>query len=115
MSYPQPIKPVRKNLDHTTHFAGRFGATYFLTICCERRGVNQLCLEPIAAAIFETARRYHATYRWYLRLLLLMPDHLHMLVGIEGEDSLSKIISHFKRATARFAHINWQRNFFDHR
>ena len=44
-----------------------------------------------------------------------MPDHLHMLVGIEGEDSLSKIIRDFKRATARFAYLNWQRNFFDHR
>ena len=44
-----------------------------------------------------------------------MPDHLHLLAGIEGEDSLSKIIRDLKRATARFAHIGWQRNFFDHR
>ena len=44
-----------------------------------------------------------------------MPDHLHLLVGIEGEDSLSKIVRDFKRATARFAHIDGQRNFFDHR
>jgi putative transposase len=44
-----------------------------------------------------------------------MPDHLHLLIGIEGEDSLSKIIRDFKRATARFAHVRWQRNFFDHR
>ena len=115
MSYPQPTTPVRKSLDHTTHFAGRFGAVYFLTICCERRGINQLCLESTAASIFDTVRRYHATRRWYLTLLLLMPDHLHMLVGIEGEDSLSKIIRDFKRATARFAGVTWQRNFFDHR
>jgi len=115
MSYPQPTKPVRKHLDHTTHFAGRFGAVYFLTICGERRGVNQFCRETTAASIFDTARRYHATRRWYLWLLLLMPDHLHMLVGIEGEDFLSNIIRDFKRATARFADVNWQRNFFDHR
>jgi len=115
MSNPQPTKPVRKQLDHTTHFAGRFGAIYFVTICCERRGANQLCGETTASAIFESARRYHTTPRWYLSLLLLMPDHLHMLVGIEGEDSLSKIIADFKRATARFAFVKWQRNFFDHR
>ena len=115
MSYPQSTKPVRKRLDHTTHFAGRFGANYFVTICCDRRRSNQLCLKTTAAAIFETARRYHAARRWYLRLLLLMPDHLHLLVGIEGEDSHSEIIRNFKRATARFAHIDWQRNFFDHR
>src|SRR5438067_4488055 len=115
MSHPRSTKPVRKQLDHTTHFAGRFGAIYFVAICCHRRGVNQLCREDIASAIFESARRYHTTRRWYLRLLLLMPDHLHMLVGIEGEDSLSKIIRDFKRATARFAGVSWQRNFFDHR
>jgi putative transposase len=44
-----------------------------------------------------------------------MPDHLHILVGIAGEDSLSKIVGDFKRATARFAGAHWQRNFFDHR
>jgi hypothetical protein len=62
-------KPVRKHLDHTTHFAGRFGAIYFVTICCKRRGPNQLCRETTAAMIFETARRYHAVCRWHLRLL----------------------------------------------
>jgi putative transposase len=115
MSYPQRMKPVRKRLDHATHFAGRFGAIYFVTICCDRRGVNQLCRGATAPMICETARRYHATHRWYLRLLLLMPDHLHILVGIEGEDSLSGIIRDFKRATSRFAGVCWQRNFFDHR
>jgi putative transposase len=108
-------KPVRKSLDHTTHFAGRFGAIYFLTICCQPRGPNQLCRESKAAVIFETARRYHADERWHLQLLLLMPDHMHALAGIAGEDSLSKIIRDFKRVTARIVRIRWQRNFFDHR
>lgn len=44
-----------------------------------------------------------------------MPDHLHALVGIAGEDSLTKLIRDFKRVTARLARIQWQRNFFDHR
>jgi putative transposase len=52
---------------------------------------------------------------WYLELMLLMPDHLHALVAIDGEASLSKITSDFKRATAKFGSIRWQRNFFDHR
>jgi hypothetical protein len=29
---------MRKRLNHTTHFAGRFGAIYFITICCQQRG-----------------------------------------------------------------------------
>ena len=44
-----------------------------------------------------------------------MPDHLHMLIGIDGDTQLSKLIRDFKRGTARIAGIKWQRNFFDHR
>jgi putative transposase len=82
-----------------------------VTICCARRRVNQLCSETTAAAIFDTARRYHGDCRWYLRLLVLMPDHLHMTIGIDGETLLSNIIRDFKRATARFGKVHWQRNF----
>ena len=111
----QSTRPFRKHLDHTTHFDARFGATFFVTICCQRRGLNQLCRGTTASVVFESARRYHASGRWYLRLLVLMPDHLHMLVAIEGDASLSGIVRDFKRATARFARVDWQRNFFDHR
>ena len=44
-----------------------------------------------------------------------MPDHLHALIAINGDASLSTIIGNFKRATTKFAGIQWQRNFFDHR
>jgi len=44
-----------------------------------------------------------------------MPDHLHMLVAIEGDTSLSNLIRDFKRITAKTGKIRWQRNFFDHR
>src|SRR5438309_11106641 len=70
---PQPMsndtasaRPVRKHLDHSVHFHGRFGATYFITICCESRGMNQLCKEKIARLLFDTARRYDDGQRWYL-------------------------------------------------
>ncbi len=108
-------RPVRKELDHLIHFHGRFGATFFITICCQQRGVNQLCRKEIADVLFETARRYHESERWYLELLLLMPDHLHMLTGICGDTSLSILIRDFKRMTSRAANVKWQRNFFDHR
>ena len=44
-----------------------------------------------------------------------MPDHLHMLIGIEADTDLSNLIRDFKRITSRRGHIAWQRNFFDHR
>jgi putative transposase len=110
-----PSRPVRKQLDHSIHFHGRFGATYFITICCQRRGVNQLCKNEVAPMLVETAHLYHETEQWYLKLLLLMPDHLHMLIGISPDANLSKLIRDFKRIAARKGKIAWQRNFFDHR
>jgi putative transposase len=106
---------IRKQLNHTTHFAARFGAIYFVTICCEKRGSNQLCREDMSKVLFDTARIYHEGGRWNLNLLLLMPDHLHALIGIDGRDSLSQLIRDYKRITAKLAHVQWQRNFFDHR
>src|SRR5262249_42708029 len=105
---------LRKRLDHTTHFAGRFGAVYFITICCQQRGRNRLCDERTARALFDTARIYHESVRWHLDLLLLMPDHLYALVGVGGRDSLSQLIRDYKRSTAKLANLERQRNFFDH-
>jgi putative transposase len=108
-------RPIRKQLDHSIHFHGRFGATFFITVCCDARRRNQLCKNEIANVLFDTARRYHDSQRWYMILLLLMPDHLHMLVGVPGDAQLSKLVRDFKRFTARVTKIAWQRNFFDHR
>ena len=76
---------------------------YFITICCQRRGANQLCIDRVANVLFETAQRYHASPRWYLKLLLLMPDHVHMLIGIPSDAKLSNLIRDFKRITNRIA------------
>jgi REP element-mobilizing transposase RayT len=94
---------LRKRLDHTTHFAGRFGAIYFITICCDRRGTNQLYHEKTANVLFDTARIYHECRRWNVNLLVLMPDHLHALIGIDGRDSLSHLIRDYKRIITRIA------------
>ena len=113
--YPFPLGRFEKQLDHSTHYPARFGATFFITICCEAGVANQLCREDIARVLFETGRCYHDTQKWYLKILLLMPDHLHMLVGIPGNADLSNLLRDFKRVTATIARIHWQRNFFDHR
>jgi REP-associated tyrosine transposase len=115
VNHSASTRPVRKQLDHSAHFHGRFGATYFITICCQRRGANQLSRKDVARVLFETARRYHVSQRWFLELFLLMPDHLHMLIGKPADARLSNVIRDFKRITTRIANITWQRNFFDHR
>ena len=106
---------TRKRLDHTAHFAGRFGAIYFITICCQQRRLNQLCHDETAAVLVNTARIYDERARWNLNLLLLMPDHLHAIVGIDGQTSLVQLIRDYKGITAKIAGVRWQRNFFDHR
>ena len=63
----------------------------------------------------NTARIYHERARWNLNLQLLMPDHLHALVGTDGRTSLAQLIRDYKRITAKIAGVRWQRNFFDHR
>jgi putative transposase len=108
-------RALRKRLDHTTHFVGRFGAVYFITVCCQQRGRNQLCHKGTAKILFDTARIYHERGRWNVNLVLLMPDHLHALFGIDGRDSISQLIRDYKRITAKLTNIEWQRNFFDHR
>ena len=116
MSELPPPKPfIRKSLNHEAHFAARFGATYFITICCRERHTNQLCRREVANAIFNTAARYDQQQKWYLLLLLLMPDHLHVLVSIGNDPPFATTIGNFKRATTKFAGVTWQRNFFDHR
>ena len=107
--------PQRKTLDHSIHYEGRFGACYFLTLCCDRRGQNVLCRSDIAASLLEAARFYHEQTRWWCTVFLLMPDHCHTLVSLAAEVSLSETVRSFKRVTAKTAGIKWQRGFFDHR
>jgi REP element-mobilizing transposase RayT len=104
--YSVSTPPVRKQLDHSTHYPARFGAISFITICCEARLQIQFCREDIGQVLFETGRCYHDTQKWYLKILLLMPDHLHLLVGIPGDANLSNLVRDFKRITAKIARIH---------
>ena len=65
--------------------------------------------------LLTTARLYQANARWHLNLFLLMPDHVHLLIGIDSKTPLSDVIRDFKRITTRNTGVKWQRNYFDHR
>ena len=60
-------------------------------------------------------RVYREQRKWYPSLFLLMPDHLHMLIGFGRGHEMSKVIQAWKRYTATKHGIEWQREFFDHR
>jgi putative transposase len=63
------------------HFIGTSDAIFFITICCQPKGTNQLCFSEIAKILFDAARFYYERHYWGLPILLLMPDHLHMLAS----------------------------------
>ena len=88
---------------------------YFITICCQQRGTDQLCTAAIGPAILSAARVYHEQHKWFVSLLLLMPDHLHMLVSFGREYDMAKMVREWKRYLAAQHGIEWQREFFEHR
>jgi len=105
----------RKILSHKPPSSIPSGSRFFITLCCEKRGPNQLCTPAASAGLLADACHYHSVGRWVLHLFLLMPDHVHLIAGFPIAEDMSKVIRDWKRLTARSAGINWQRNYFDHR
>ena len=44
-----------------------------------------------------------------------MPDHLHALVSFPKVGSMPQVISSWKHYLSKHQHIEWQRDYFDHR
>ena len=91
------------------------GSLFFITICTQPRNENQLCCDEVASAIFETTAIRHERGRWYCRLMVLMPDHLHALIAFPPTARMDQTIFSFKRFVSRNTPVVWQRDFFDHR
>jgi len=107
--------PRRGRLGHfIPHWLNR-EAFFFITVCCQPLHINQLCLEPIAAAVLSTVEFYHRNESWSCRLFLLMPNHVHGIVAFPGDPGIRATVSNWKRYCSRVLGIRWQRDFFDHR
>jgi putative transposase len=89
---------------------------YFITVCCDRRAVNQLCVSNVAEMLFETVRYRNENYVWFCHVMVLMPDHLHGLFSFPpGPKTIRKRIDLWKEWVVKQADIKWQRDFFEHR
>ena len=114
--------PQRKRLSHDIpHWLPR-ESIWFLTINCRPRGKPQLCFSDgsrsaTAEKVLAAAAHYHENTppRWFLHLLLLMPDHLHGLVSFPPESSMKTVVASWKGYLAKTCGISWQSGFFDHR
>ncbi|MCZ7592757.1 MAG: hypothetical protein M5U15_11710 [Kiritimatiellae bacterium] len=107
--------PTRRQLPHEVPAWVPDGAVYAVTINCKQRGLNSLCHEELATLIRSSAEFRMSRGEWWIHLLLLMPDHLHMLVSFEIGKRMTLTVSQWKAFVAKEGHIEWQRNFFDHR
>ena len=92
------------------------GALFHIRIAidCEKEH-KSLTAPPLAQALLDSARFYEAKQRWHITLFLLMPDHLHALLSFASDQSMSKIVGHWKHFQSRKHGIIWQEGYFDHR
>jgi REP element-mobilizing transposase RayT len=107
--------PQRKFLPHTAPAWVRDGAIFFITVCCAPRGANQLCLDAIAARIWESNEFRQKRHDWHVLICLLMPDHLHALISFPRDKVPAKVMANWKEIIAKQTGISWQRDYFDHR
>ena len=106
--------PIRKTLDHRGPLTvNTTDAVYFITIAAKCRDTTEL--SDRAADILSAARFYHTTGKWFLYILLIMPDHLHLLVHVPPSHTLADVIGHWKSFLATQRGIRFQTNFFDTR
>ena len=116
--------PTRKRLDHRGPVSIDVSAAwYFITICAadHRPWVGgdhraPRTFDEIATIILDEGRFFHNAGKWFLSLMLVMPDHLHFIVhGPPGGRPLPLVIGDFKRYLASHCKINFQKDFWDTR
>jgi len=57
-----------------------WSSDFYVTICANPRRQNHFCRDPVGSAVLSSARRYQNLSKWGIHVLLLMPDHLHLVV-----------------------------------
>ncbi|MGJ8649762.1 MAG: REP-associated tyrosine transposase [Opitutaceae bacterium] len=108
--------PSRKQLPHDIPDWVQDGAPYFITFNCEPRKVNQLANPETFRSIQNAAAHYTAQNLWHLQIMMVMPDHIHLLCSLNTRTkSIKTIIGGWKRYLAKANAIKWQSNFFEHR
>jgi putative transposase len=92
------------------------GTLFHIRIALER-GLKQnpLTHPSLGRAILDSAILYQQKERWHVTVFLLMPDHLHALLSFPRNESMSGVISDWKRFHACKYQVAWQEGYFDHR
>lgn len=104
-----------RRLHHNTPGWVKAGADFHIRIRVARDSEAPLTEPSLANALLASAEFYHSTGRWFSRLFLLMPDHVHALIAFPPESDMRTVIGRWKAWQTRTAGVRWQDNFFDHR
>ena len=76
-----PTRRVRKRLTHDVPlWVDPSKEDYFITVCCVKRGRNQLANSRSGFPMLETVKHRQRQDVWYAHLALLMPDHMHLIL-----------------------------------
>lgn len=105
----------RNSLPHEVPTWVKSGSLYFFTLCAQDRDSVDLTQPEIGRCLLDAAQHYHEQHRWYVRLFLLMPYHLHALISFPGNETIRQCWRDWKRYTAKQTKVKWQRDFFEHR
>ena len=111
------MKPRRfgKRLFHDVPPWVEPGNWFHLRIRADRAQPIPLTEPTLARPLLDSARFYHERGRWWLGLLVLMPDHLHALVAFPRGEDMSQTIGDWKRWHSGRNRVRWQGGYFDHR
>jgi len=60
--------------------------------CCQERGTNQLCIPAVSPVLLDAARFRHQRGDWWLELILLMPDHVHLLASFPADKEMPAVL-----------------------
>ena len=107
--------PNRRKLPHELPPWVKQGAKHFITVNCRPRGDNLLGKPMVAEALLDGACMYEDMRRWFVWLLMIMPDHIHIIATFNLERGIRRTVSSWKGYHAKRAGILWQPNFFEHR
>jgi putative transposase len=111
--------PRRKRIRLDPELYGRIGTQAFITMTAKGRKpafADQNLTEGCIGLLLEQARRDQVDVDAYC----FMPDHVHLLIRVEGLTSITDFVREFKGRTTRLAWKHqvtgslWQRSFYDH-
>ena len=105
----------KRKLYHTVPSWVKPGAIYHIRIRCAENNERLLTTPHIAGSVLQSAAFYHRDRKWYIRMFMLMPDHLHALISFPPDKRMSGVVGSWKGYNNRKNGIIWQENFFDHR